>query len=429
VIAPVQRHQLSNGITLLVTPNPTNDIIAARLFVRSGSCWETPTNAGLLNLLASVLTKGTERLNAYQISDRVESVGAGLGTDASTDYMLLSLKSVSADFPELLKLAAEILQTPTFPEKEVQLERNLALQNIRSQKEQPMSIAFDLFRQALYKTHPYALSSLGTEPSVSQLDRDQLLAYHQQHFRPDNLIISIAGKIDPDQALTLCEQTLGTWARPDQALPQQQLPPVNSSPSWVQQHQASNQAILMLGYLAPSVHDPDHSAMKLLNTYLGNGMSSRLFVELREKQGLAYDVSAFYPTRLHRAPFGLYIGTAPHNLEVAYNGLKFEADRLAAAPLEAEELQVCKSKLLGQYALSKQTNAQLAQVYGSYETLGLGLDFDDVFQEQLKAVTIADLQRAAQANLGNPYVSVVGPQEAIDKLCAAQGQPVLSTVV
>jgi zinc protease len=165
--------------------------------------------------------------------------------------------------------------------------------------------------------------------------------------------------------------------------------------------------------------------MKLLNTYLGNGMSSRLFVELREKQGLAYDVSAFYPTRLHRAPFGLYIGTAPHNLETAYKGLKQEADRLAAQPLEADELQVCKSKLLGQYALSKQTNAQLAQVYGWYETLGLGLDFDQVFQAQLRAVSIEDLQRAAQTCLGDPYVSVVGPQEAIDKLYAAEGMATL----
>ena len=109
------------------------------------------------------------------------------------------------------------------------------------------------------------------------------------------------------------------------------------------------------------------------------GLSSRLFVELREKQGLAYDVSAFYPTRLGRSQFVAYIGTAPQNIPIALAGLQKELLRMTTTPLSEQELQVCKNKILGQYALGKQTNGQIAQAYGWYEVLGLGVAFDGGF--------------------------------------------------
>ncbi len=411
-----QRICLDNGIVVLVTPNPTADIIAARLFMRSGSAWETPHNAGLLNLLAALLTKGTEDYSSLEIAEQVESVGAGLGTDAATDYLLLSLKTVSQDFPELLRLAGEILRSPAFPPQEIELERHLTLQGIRSQQEQPISLAFDALRQALYGDHPYALSSLGTETSVAQITQADLQAYHAQHFRPDNLVISIAGRIDPAVALELVETIFGDWRRPANPLPVISLPPVASQPHPVQQTIPSHQVMVMVGHLAPAVHDPHHAAMKLINTYLGNGMSSRLFVELREKQGLAYEVSTFYPTRLHTAPFGAYLGTAPSNTVQALEGLQGEMARLTTVALTDEELQSTQNKLLGQYVLGKQTNSQIAQIYGWYETLNLGIDFDQRFQAEIQTLTAEDLQAAAQAHFHEPYVSLVGPAEVLDGL-------------
>jgi zinc protease len=160
--------------------------------------------------------------------------------------------------------------------------------------------------------------------------------------------------------------------------------------------------------LAGAVDSSDYAALKLLTTYLGNGLSSRLFVELREKRGLAYEVSAFYPTRLDTSHFVAYIGTAPENTAIALDGLKQEVDRLCETVLTDEELQSAKNKLLGQYALGKQTNAQIAQTYGWYETLGLGVAFDDLFQQQVAEVTAEEAQTAAQRFLMQPYVSLVG---------------------
>jgi zinc protease len=167
----------------------------------------------------------------------------------------------------------------------------------------------------------------------------------------------------------------------------------------------------MLGYFGASVYDPNYPILKLINTYLGNGLSSRLFVELREKRGLAYDVSAIYPTRIDLSQFILYIGTAPENTEIALQGLQEEAERLTKITLSPEELQRAKNKLLGQYALGKQTNSEIAQIYGWYETLGLGVEFDSKFPTLINQITPETVQQVAQKYFTEPYISLVGPQK------------------
>ncbi|MBW4581865.1 MAG: insulinase family protein [Tildeniella nuda ZEHNDER 1965/U140] len=410
----------------MVWENPSADIIAARLFIRAGSQWEVSQSAGLSHLLSAVLTKGTEQRSSLEIAEQVESVGASLGADSATDYFLLSLKTVSADFAEMLALAGELLRSPSFPQSEIDLERRLTMQAIRSQQEQPFSIAFDQLRRIMYGEHPYALSGLGTEASVAQLERTDLQRYHQTHFRPDNLVISLSGRIQSDDAIALVEKVFGDWQAPATPLPVLNLPAITSQPVRAAIAQETQQSIVMLGYLAPPVvregakGDEDihqslqnYTALKLLNSYLGNGLSSRLFVELREKRGLAYDVSAFYAPRLHPAQFVVYMGTAPENTAIALDGLKTEVDRLRTHPFNSETLQAAKDKILGQHALGKQTNAQIAQTFGWYETVGLGIGFDAQFQEQMSAVTIADTQTVADQYLVEPYISLVGPADVV----------------
>ncbi len=414
----IQRTVLSNGITILVAENPVADIIAARLFIRAGSSWEAPQQAGLAHLLSNVITKGTQKLSSFEIGDRVESLGASLSTDAAGDYFVLSLKTVTNDMPSMLELAGQILRFPTFPEIEVALERRLTLQNIRSQQEQPFSIAFDKLRQAMYQNHPYAMSALGTQETVTNLTKEDLQKFHQTHFRPDNLVISMAGRVSKKDAVSMVEEVFGNWQAPTTPLPTLNFPPLISAPYPTMTPKQTQQSIVMLGYLAPAVLDADYTALKLLSTYLGNGLSSRLFVELREKRGLAYDVSAFYPTKQDIAQFVVYMGTAPENTAIAREGLQTEVDLLCSAELSEAALQTAKNKLLGQYALGKQTNAQIAQVYGWYESIGLGIEFDTKFQQQVKEVTTADTLRAANRYFTEPYISIVGPETALNDLAA-----------
>ncbi|MBW4686041.1 MAG: insulinase family protein [Komarekiella atlantica HA4396-MV6] len=412
--SPIHRTVLNNGIVVLVAENPAADIIAARVFVRAGSCCEKREQAGLAHLLSAVMTKGCDGLSSLEIAEKVESVGASLSTDSSNDYFLLSLKTVSSDFAEILALAGLILRSPTFPETQVELERRLALQDIRSQQEQPFTVAFEQMRQVMYQNHPYAMSVLGDETTMGSITRADLVQYHQTYFRPDNVVISIAGRVTPTDAVDLVKKVFGDWQVPTQALPVLNLPEIKVEPQPKLKPIHTQQSIVMLGYLGPSVSSSDYAPLKLLSTYLGNGLSSRLFVELREKRGLAYEVSAFYPTRLFPASFLVYMGTAAENTSIALEGLRTEVDLLFTTEVSESALQSAKNKILGQYALGKQTNGQIAQIYGWYEILGLGIDFDKKFQELIAVVSVKDAIAAAGKYLQEPYLSLVGQEEAIN---------------
>ncbi|MEL6495182.1 MAG: pitrilysin family protein [Cyanobacteria bacterium J06623_7] len=409
-IPNLHRSILANGITLIVVENQAADIISGRFFFKgAGTIVEQRKQAGLAHLVSAVMTKGTKNLSALEIAEKIESIGAGLGTDASTDYFSLSLKTVSADFPPMLDLLAEIMRSPTFPESEVELERKLTLQGIRSQKEQPFNVAFNQLRQQMYPQHPYGISVLGTEESVKTLTRQDLQNYHQTYLRPDNLVISLSGRITPARAKDLITEVFSDWEPPAASLSTQSLPVPMLNPSQQEIIQDTQQSIVMLGYLATKVNLEDYPVLKLISTYLGSGLSSRLFVELREKRGLAYDVSAFFPTRLDTAPFITYMGTAPSNTEIAIEGLSTEVTRLTRETLSDTELQGAKNKLLGQYALGKQTNGEIAQTYGWYETLGLGVEFDSTFQAAIPPITAEQVKEVAQKYLSQPYISIVKP--------------------
>lgn len=414
------RRVLPNGITIIAVENPTADIMTARLFFQAGSRREPPHQSGVSHLLAATLTKGTDRLSSMDIAERVESLGASLGAETTSDYFLVSLKTVSADFETVLELCAELVRSPAFPDAEVELERRLTLQAIRAQKEQPFSLAFSRLREAMYGEHPYAISTLGTEASVAGLSRRDLQNFHRTYFRPDRLVISVCGCWDGDRTLAALTDAFGDWENPPLDVPSPDLPAIASRPHVTGLSQDTQQAIVMLGYLAPAVLSkgegqipPDYAALKLLSTYLGNGLSSRLFVELREKRGLAYDVSAFYPTRIDTSQFVVYMGTAPQNTRIAVEGLRVEVERLKGLLLTEGELQMAKNKLLGQYALGKQTNAQIAQILGWYETIGLGLDFDENFPEAIRQVTAETARRVANRYFSEPYICVVGPSAHI----------------
>jgi predicted Zn-dependent peptidase len=407
----IQKAILKNGITLIVIENPTTDIIAGRIFCRNaGSLWETTSQAGIFHLLASVMSKGTRNLSSLEIAEKVESIGAALGTDTSSDYFLVSIKTITEDFPEILALASEILRYPSFPESEIELEKKITLQNILSQKEQPFNLAFTQLREMIYGKHPYGFSVLGTENTVNNITLDDLKKCHHRHFTPDNLVISLAGNINLASSIELVENIFGDWQNDSRET--QPLKPyhLSSRSNFSKIEQDNQQSIIMMGYLAPEITHEDYPILKLLTTYLGNGLSSRLFVELREKRGLAYDVSAFYPTRLDKSQFVVYMGTASQNTEIGQEGLYNEIKRLREQKLSIEELEVAKSKLLGQYALGKQTNAEFAQIFGWYETLGLGIEYDDIFPQLIANVALEDIQRVANQYLqdNSLCISIVG---------------------
>ncbi len=402
---------LENGLKVLITENPAADIISARLLLDAGGRRDS-AQVGLSRMVAEVLTKGTATASARSIAAQIESTGSSLGVDSAPDYFLLALKTVSTEFAALLKLAAELIQTPTFPPEELELERKLLLRSIQARQEQPMAIALQQLLSAVHPHHSYGQPSLGTAESLAQLTRSDLIEFHAGFFRPEQSVLSIAGNISVSVALDLVVEQFGAWRggeMPSFAM-------VDSTfgiTSVCNTFQDNRQSIVMLGYPAAAVQDEDFVALKVLQTYLCSGLSSRLFTELREKRGLAYEVSGFYPTRLDPSHFVVYLGTAADNTALAQALLQAEMDRLFNDPLSEAALSIAKQKLLGQYALGRQTNHQIAQSYGWYEFLGLGIDYTARFPQLVRAVTPELAHRAARRCFERPFVSRVGPQQAL----------------
>ncbi|BAC90526.1 M16 family metallopeptidase [Gloeobacter violaceus] len=407
------RTTLASGLRVLVLNNPAVDIVSARFFLRVDSRTDTPP--GLAHLVSAVLTKGTEARDSMAIAQIVESLGAMLGADSTPDYLQIALKSLGEDFPTLLALAAELLQRATFPAEQIEIERKATLQAIRSQQERPFTVAYNQFRAALYGNSPYAYPELGTEESVLALRREDLLNFYRAHFRPDNAVFVAVGPLEPEAVVRLLEEHLGGWSVPETPLLRTALlKPTDAFPTaTLRTVQPTQQSTVLVGYPAAPIHSEDFAALKLIGTYLGSGLSSRLFTELREKRGLAYEVSAFYPTRASTSHFVAYIGTAPENARTCEAGLRTEVERLASTPLGDSELRTAKNKLLGQYALGKQTNSQVAQLLGWYEILGVGADFDREYTRTVEQLTSADLLAVAERTFKAPIVSLVGPEDVL----------------
>ena len=174
------RTTLPNGLTIIAVENPVADIVASRIFIRAGHAHETAQTSGLFSLLTAVLTKGTVHRDALEIAEAVESIGAGLGADVASDYSIVSLKTVSADFEAVLGLAAEVIRQPSFPTAEIELERRLILQGLQSIKEQPFSVAYNHLREAINAGHHYGITNALTEDCMAGFSREDLQAAHQQ---------------------------------------------------------------------------------------------------------------------------------------------------------------------------------------------------------------------------------------------------------
>ncbi len=404
--------RLPNGITLIITPSNTTDIVAGRIFIKAGSYFDPVDRSGTSNLVATLLTKGTTELSAMEIASRIESVGAGVSAEANNDHIEVSFKSVTADFADILRLVGEIIRTPVFPAEQVALEKKLVVERIRSQAERPLTLAFQQLRQSIYHDHPYARPLLGMTDNVMSINRQELVDFHQTYFRPDLVTISIAGNVDLAMVEQLVDEVFIDWFLPGSTAPAIAHHLIEAPVQRQTLTKDTKQSIVMLGHLSVAATDPDYFALRAIDSYLGSGLSSRLFVELREKRGLAYEVASVFSTKVDRSIFAVYMGTANEKVAMAINGLQGELTRLCVARLSEEELADTKTKLLGKYALSKQTNGQLAYIYGWYESLGLGWDFDQTLSKSIDALTTTQIEEVAIKYFDRPYhLSVVGGQD------------------
>ncbi len=388
----IKKITLSNGLRLLVREDSRIPLVAISAVFRGGLLAETKETNGITHIYSSALLKGTKTRSAEKIADDIEGVGGSLSSDSGNNSFTVSLDVMRPDLKLGVEILADVLLNPTFPTREVELEKSAQVAGIKADEEQVTSVARNLLREKLFGSHPYALRNLGSPDSVSAITADQLREFHKQFACAENAVISVFGDVQADEVVKLFEKYFasmpsGSLAFKDVEKPK---PSIGVPPSTA--HLDKKQAVLMLGFQGASVQDPDRIALELISE-ASSDLGSRFFNRIREQMGLAYFVGASQFCGLAPGAFLFYLGTDPQKIEPVTKEMRAEIDDLASNGLTEEELTRARAKLLGGEAIRNQSNSAFGVAVAVDELMGLGVDAHKLRKEQIEKISLDDIRR------------------------------------
>lgn len=391
------REVLPNGIVLLVAERPAVPIVAVRAFTRAGAVFEPPDRVGLANLMGGLLTRGTARRSGPEIDAAIEFVGGSLESGAGRDGLYVSLAVLAKDLPLGLDLMAEVLLSPTFPEDEFRRRVSQVQAAIRRSKQSPSTVGGRALARLVYGAHPYATPVEGTEESVARITREDVVAFHQRHVRPDTTIVAVVGAITVAEARREILARFGGWTAPPGPAPAVAEAAAGPPPQATTITRDLTQATVLLGRQGIRQVDPDYFPLAVSSYILGGGSASRLYGRVRDATGLAYSVYSYVSPGRYGA--SIVVGTQTRTAEVerVLEMLREEMARLGREPVPEAELQLAKDYLIGSFPLRLDTSAKVADFLVAVEEQGLGLDYADRYRERIARVTVADVQRVAAA--------------------------------
>jgi zinc protease len=401
----VTRTRLANGFTVLVRENPVAPVLAVSLQVKMGNRWETRANAGISNLLQLMLVRGTTTRSGTEIAEAADSMGGSIEATSDVDAAAISATALARYRADILDLVADVALHPSVPPGPFEAVRDFLVRQVRNRGDRPYFVALDTLTANIYGPNPYAWDPLGFKDSLERIDRDALLAHYRRHYVPGGMVLAVSGRVTSAEVVAQAERLFGSM--PPAATPVAEPP---KPPAPAESRDALTvpgaQAQIVMGRLAPSITDPDYTAVKVLSSILGGGMAGRFFSDLRDKQGLAYTTAALFRSRVDPSYFLAMVGTAPVNVAKAEAALREQLERIQREPVSDEELRVGKAYLLGNLEMDRRTNARQAWYLAFFEVAGVGYEFLDRYVARAQQITKADVQGAAQRYL-SPLRSVI----------------------
>lgn len=335
-------HQLPNGIEMVGQYMPSLSSITFGFQLDAAVINEPEEKQGLAHLFEYMLFQGTKEKDARALNEAFESLGARKGASTGLEMAQVWAQIVNTKFDATLDLIHELLLTPTFPKDELEQMRSIVLQEIRRRDDEPMSRIFELVRANFYRGTALSRPLLGTTESVRTLQQADLREFWKARYQPNNVLFSIAGKFDWDQVVERMQALFGNWTGQATPSPQQQPKPATNI---ALEHQEGKQEHLALMFPFPNYIDPDYYAGMVISEVLGGGMASRLFVEVREKRGLVYGVSAGLTSSRHIGGMRIYAGTTPEQGHECLQVIVDELRKLEQGGITADELARAKVQL------------------------------------------------------------------------------------
>ena len=413
---PVTRHVFDNGLTLLVQENHFNQTISVAGRLKAGSMYDPPDLYGCSDFVANMLTKGTEKRTWEEIAEEIESVGASLNTWGNTETLNIEGRLLSKDFDRVLDVLNEVLRSPNFPQEEIEKHRHQVYSWFKAWEDDPDYVADRMLRELVYpEEHPYHRRAQGTEESVGGIQRGALIDFHARYYRPDSLILVIIGDVDTAEIIKKIEGTMGDW-RANGEKPPFTVPSVEYREKQiaVKAMMDKSQANVELGHKGIARANPDCYAFDLMNRILGGSAGiARLFGRVRDVQGLAYSVwSSFSPT-MGEGLFHASAGVNPDNVDTAIKSILHEVELIKSEGVTEQELSDAQNLVVGNFALTLETNKGIATVLLMTELYGLGLDYPARHESIYRGVTREQINEVAQKYLHPDQccIAIAGPYQ------------------
>jgi zinc protease len=394
-----QRSVLENGLILVTSEQRALPMVSIELLIDAGSRHDPPKQEGLANLAARLLTYGTKRRTALQISDALDFIGASLTTGCSQDLAAISMTILKKDLGTGLQLLSEVLTLSTFPQEEIDRQKQSIVASIRAREESPGDIAQKRFAAALYPQSPYGRPVEGNEAPVKGLQQKSLREFYARYYRPNRTIVSVVGDVSHQEIAQALRQAFRSWPKGAAAVAPV-TPSKIGSPETIRVNKELTQANIVLGHEGVGRENPDYYAIQVMNYILGGGgFSSRALDSIRNERGLAYSVYSFFSAEKRHGTFELVMQTKNETALDAIRIANAEIRRMREEPVSDPELAAAKDYLTGSFPLRLDTNRKVANFLAQVEYFQLGLDYPDRYTDLIRKVTREDVQRVAQKYL------------------------------
>jgi predicted Zn-dependent peptidase len=360
-----------------------------------------------------MLFKGTQHYpTARSISEAIEGVGGVFNGSTGKELTSYTARVPAENLPTVLEVLADMVRHPLFDTTELEKERDVIIEELSATQDDPQEWVHLLCDETMWPDLPLGRDDAGTIESVARLTHRQLLDYLDAHYRPNSLVISIAGTIDQQEVIRLTERLFGDWQAQDLPRWTESLPP-RTAPTARMIQKATEQTHICLATLGAAYASPDYYPILLINALLGDGMSSRLFQSLREEQGLAYDIGSYFNSYHETGNLVISASVDPSHTEETISAIVTELQQMCDVPVPSDELERIKAYVRGGILLSLEGTQQVASWQGSQEGLYNRVrDVDEVIAS-VNAVTAQDIQRVAQTCFAPAWrrLALIGPHD------------------
>ena len=409
-----QRTTLSNGLRLLTASMPGMRSASIAFFFSVGSRYETHAQAGVSHFVEHMLFKGTQHYpTARLISQAIEGVGGVFNGSTGKELTNYVARVPGEHVVSVMHVLADMVRRPLFDPLEIEKERSVILEELSATRDEPQEWVSLLIDETMWPGLPLGRDDAGFEETVAKITRQQMLDYLDEYYRPNSLIISVAGNINEAEIIALTEQLFGDWKAHDRTPWMESQPPRDAIPIAIVKKE-TEQVNLCLGTLGIAYSSPDYYPFILINAILGDGMSSRLFQNIREEKGLAYDIGSYFNSYYDTGNFVVSAGIDPSQVEPSIRAIVSTLTELREVPVLEDELERIKAYVRGNMVLGLEGTQQVASWLGSQECLrGYIIDVDEMVAH-VDAVTPQDIQRIAQTCFAPEWrrLALIGPDFA-----------------